>query len=153
MQGMISSPHLSTTLIFDVSRRWSLYLNRCVAASASESLYAPGVTSPSRLRWSWQRWVGGQYVGPILPVSVVDLVHNNGGRGSGGGSTTAKKRKYSTTGGGARVRAYYDAHLPVLSLRYRENSRSILAGAVFPNLHGAVICNNWHLCGVCWEDC
>ena len=30
VQGMISSPHLATTLLFDVSRRWSLYLNWCV---------------------------------------------------------------------------------------------------------------------------
>ena len=36
MQGMTSFPHLATTLIFDVSRRWIQYLNRCVAASASE---------------------------------------------------------------------------------------------------------------------
>ena len=36
VQGMISSPHLVTTLLYDVSRRWSQYLNRCVAASASE---------------------------------------------------------------------------------------------------------------------
>ena len=35
VQGMISSPHLVTTLLFDVSRRWSLYLNRCVAVLAS----------------------------------------------------------------------------------------------------------------------
>ena len=34
LQGMISSPHLATTLIFGVSWRWSLYLNRCMAASA-----------------------------------------------------------------------------------------------------------------------
>ena len=27
VQGVISSPHLATTLIFDVSRQWILYLN------------------------------------------------------------------------------------------------------------------------------
>ena len=36
VQGMISFPHLATTLLYDVSRRWSQYLNRCMAASASE---------------------------------------------------------------------------------------------------------------------
>ena len=35
VQGMISPPHLVMTLLFDFSRRWSLYLNRCVDVSAS----------------------------------------------------------------------------------------------------------------------
>ena len=38
VQGMISPLHLSTAVLFDVSRQWSLYLNRCVAASALDSL-------------------------------------------------------------------------------------------------------------------
>ena len=42
VQGMISSPHLSTTLLFGVSRRWSQYLNRCVEALAFEVVEAPG---------------------------------------------------------------------------------------------------------------
>ena len=32
VQGMISPPNLSTTLLYDVSRRWRLYLNRYVVA-------------------------------------------------------------------------------------------------------------------------
>ena len=43
---MISYLHLDKTLLFDVLRRWSLYLKRCVAASASESLDAPGCHVP-----------------------------------------------------------------------------------------------------------
>ena len=35
VQGMISSPHLSMTLMYDVSLWCSLYLNRFMAASAS----------------------------------------------------------------------------------------------------------------------
>ena len=50
VQGMISSPHLATTLLFDVSRRWSQYLNRCVAESASELEEAPGVSVPFSLK-------------------------------------------------------------------------------------------------------
>ena len=46
MQGMISPPHLDTKIIFDVSRRWSLYLNRCVDASEFESLDAQGYQAP-----------------------------------------------------------------------------------------------------------
>ena len=36
VQRMISPPYLATTLIYDVSRRWSHYLNRCMVVSASE---------------------------------------------------------------------------------------------------------------------
>ena len=32
VQGMISSPHLATALLFDLLQRWSQYLNRCVVA-------------------------------------------------------------------------------------------------------------------------
>ena len=49
VQGMISSPHLVTTLLFDVLRRWSHYLNRCVAELASEVEEAPGASIPFSL--------------------------------------------------------------------------------------------------------
>ena len=39
--GVISCPHLATTFLYDVSRRWIQYLNRCVAA-----LEAPGASFP-----------------------------------------------------------------------------------------------------------
>ena len=51
------------------------------------------------------------------------------------------------------MKVRYDAHLPSMSLRDGENSWSILVGAVFPTLHGHVLCKNCHLCRVCWEDC
>ena len=35
VQGIISSLHLSMTLIYDLSQRWSLYLNRCVPVLSS----------------------------------------------------------------------------------------------------------------------
>ena len=63
---MISSPHLATTLLFDVSRRWRLYLNRCVAALASESLDAPGYQVPFSLEPILAELEGDRYVGPIL---------------------------------------------------------------------------------------
>ena len=56
-------------------------------------------------------------------------------------------------GGSAQVRVRYVAHLTSLSLQNGENSQSILTGAVLPTLHGHVLCKNWHMCGVCWEDC
>ena len=40
VQGMITSPHLYTTLLYDVFRRWSLYLNKCMGVSSSEVLVA-----------------------------------------------------------------------------------------------------------------
>ena len=45
-RGVISSPHLATTLIYDVSQQWSLYLNRRVAVSATKALDAPGSNAP-----------------------------------------------------------------------------------------------------------
>ena len=74
MQGMISSPHLATKLLFDVSRRRSQYLNRCVAASASEVEEAPGASAPFSLEPILVELEGGRYNGPILPASLADLV-------------------------------------------------------------------------------
>ena len=51
------------------------------------------------------------------------------------------------------MRVRYDAHLPALSLTDGENSRTILAERVLPTVQGHNICKNWHLCGLCWEDC
>ena len=55
--------------------------------------------------------------------------------------------------GGARMRVRYDVHLPALSLLDRENSRLILVVTVLLTLRGALLCKNWHLCGVYWEGC
>ena len=113
---MISSPHLARTLLFDVLRRWSLYLNRCMAVSASEYLDDPGCQFPFSLEPILVELEGGQYVGPILPVALRDLVsrandRGGGGGGSGGGSSgssggsgggggsTATKINSSITGG------------------------------------------------------
>ena len=46
LQGIISSPHLATKIIYDVSWWWSLYLNRRVAVSELEALEAPGANTP-----------------------------------------------------------------------------------------------------------
>ena len=75
MQGVISSPHLATTLLFDVLRRWSQYLKMCVAASALEAEEAPGVSGPLSLKKNPGRaGGGGRYIVPILPASLVDLI-------------------------------------------------------------------------------
>ena len=47
---MISPPRLSTELLYDVSRQWSLYLNRYVDASASEDLKFLGANVPFFLK-------------------------------------------------------------------------------------------------------
>ena len=101
LQGMISSHHLSTTLLFDVSRWWSQYLNRCVAESASEVVEAPGASFPFSLEPILVDLEGGRYICPILPALLVDLaagrrlagrsvpksgVGGCGGGGGGGGS-------------------------------------------------------------------
>ena len=64
-----------------------------------------------------------------------------------------KNLSWEPLGGDARVRAQYDAHLPSLYLWYRENLWTLLTGTVLPTLHSHIICKNWHLYGVCWEDC
>ena len=47
----------------------------------------------------------------------------------------------------------YKVHLPALSFQDGEKSRTILAGMVLTTVLGHVICKNFHLCIICWEDC
>ena len=74
----------------------SQYLNRCVAASASEVEEAPGASAPFSLEPILVELEGGRYNGPILPASLADLVTGRqpsggsapkGGGGSGGGGS------------------------------------------------------------------
>ena len=81
---MISYLHLATTFLYDASRRWSQYLNRCMAALASEVVEAPGASSPLSLEPILVELEGGLYIGPILPISLADLV--SGRRSAVGGS-------------------------------------------------------------------
>ena len=114
MQGVISSPHLATTLLYDVSRWWIQYLNRCMAASASEVVEAPGASFPFSLKPILVELEGGRYVVRILPLSLSDLLvgrqaagrNSRGGGdggGGGGGGGDAKKSKVGATWGGREV--------------------------------------------------
>ena len=90
VQGIIISLYLTTTLLFDVSRRWSPYLNRCVTASSSEDVGAPGTIVPFFLEPILLKIEGGSYVGPIVLATLVELVRGihvcgGGGRISRGG--------------------------------------------------------------------
>ena len=49
-QGFISSPNHDMTILFDVSRRWIQYLNRCVALSDSKVEEVPGASVPFSLK-------------------------------------------------------------------------------------------------------
>ena len=90
-------------------RRWSLYLNRYVAALDLESLEAPGCHAPLLLKPILSDLEGGSYTGPIIPASLEEILHKTSGRGGGDGgngdkgssdgSATSKKRKASPTGG------------------------------------------------------
>ena len=103
MQGIISSPHRSTTVLFDVLWRWSQYLNRCVAALASEVEEAPGDSVPFSLKPILVELEGGRYTGPILPAALANLVAGRrpaggsalkgGGVGSGGSGGVQSKLK------------------------------------------------------------
>ena len=125
---------------------------------------APGASVPFSLEPIMAGMEGGHYTSPILPALLANLVTGRRpaggsapkGRGGSGGSVGVQTRKtlpmVAATGGSSRVRVRYDVHLPSLSRWYRENLRSILTGAVLPTLCGHVLCKNWHMCGVCWED-
>ena len=85
MQGVI---------LFDVLRRWSQYLNRCVAALDLELVEAPGANVPFSLEPILVELEGGCYIGRILPASLSDIVtgRHPSGEGSpksgGGGSSS-----------------------------------------------------------------
>ena len=154
MQGIISSPHLATKLLCDVSQWWIHYLNRCMSASASKVVEAPGASVRFSLKPILVEMEGGRYIVLTLPVSLVDLVTGRrpairgvpqncgGGRNGGSGGNKKPLPKVDATGEPAQVRARYDAHLPSLSLRDGDNSRSILAGAVLSTLKSHVLGKN-----------
>ena len=154
-----------------------------MTVSSSEDVGAPGAMAPFSLETILLNMEGGRYVGPFITVPLVDMVsgrrggsitsrrrggNEGGGKGyvcgSGGGSGGDGVRGGCTgwgssgSGGGgagstARVRVCYDAHPTALYLQDRENLRTVLAGTVLTTVQGHVICNNWHLYGLCWGDC
>ena len=85
VQGIIKPPKLSTTLLYYVSRWWSLYLNRCVSTSLSEVHEAPRAMEPLTLDPILLDMEGGRYVRPILLGLFVDLVAGIHGGVSRGG--------------------------------------------------------------------
>ena len=123
---------------------------------------ALGASVPFSLEQILVKLEGGRYIGPILPVSLFDLVTGRwsvgggapkiGGGGSNGGSGGRNKiplTKVHAMGGPAQVWARYDAHLPSMYFWDGDKLRSILSGEFLPNLHSHIICKEWHLCGVC----
>ena len=103
VQGMISLPHPVTTLLYNMSRLWSLYLYSCVSASASEDLEAPGSNTPFTLEPILLELDSGCYVGPILPGILADLLAGRrpgGGDRSGGGGISSGGSGGIVIGGG-----------------------------------------------------
>ena len=80
---MLSSPHLSRTLIYNVSRWWGLYLNKCGGAFYSKALEGPGANIPFLLEPIPFELKEGAYVGPILSVPLLDLIAVQRMSGSG----------------------------------------------------------------------
>ena len=74
VQVVITSPHLSITLLYDLLRRYRLYLNRCMMASSLELLGVPRKTVHFSLEPVLLYMEGGFYVGPLLIGTLVDLV-------------------------------------------------------------------------------
>ena len=83
VQGMISSPHLATKLLFNLSRWWSLYMNRCVDELASEPLDTSGSHVPFLQEKILAKLEGERSVVHILLASLADLVHTTVGGGGG----------------------------------------------------------------------
>ena len=150
-------------------------------ASASEALEDPGSNIPFLFEPILVEIEGTHYVCLIVPRPLADLlalkrpsgrsVNDGGGSGSGvgnggrrsgvrssggrsiGSSMVLKGKKVGAPGGDVRVRLRYDAHVLALSLQDGEKAQAILAGKVLPTPHDHILCNNWHLYCVCWEDC
>ena len=138
----------------------------CVDSSSSEALETLMTNTPFLLESILMEPEGWRYVVPILPGSLLDILAgrrqtvssgsgSGGSSGGGGGSSTASKnQEVGASGEGIRVWMRYSAHLPVLSVRDRENLWTLLARTIVTTLRDHVICKNWHLwVGGCWEDC
>ena len=69
-------------------------------------------------------------------------------RGSGQGWHMVRRLHRCCEGAGS-----YKAHFPALSLRDGENLHTILDGVVLHIVQGCILCNNWQLFGLFWEDC
>ena len=103
VQEMNTSLHISTTLLYNVSRRWLLYLNRCVTASSSEAVGATGSTVPFLVEPILLKLEGGRYMGPLLPATLAELVsgmHGVYGRGGGDGNSSVSGGDVNGVGSG-----------------------------------------------------
>ena len=87
------------------------YLNRCVAASDSEVLEAPGAIVPFSIKRILVDLEKGCYVRLIFQTSLVDLI----------------------------VRVHYEEHLTFLYLWDGENSRFTTEGAFLSTLYSHIL--------------
>ena len=74
VQEIIASPHLTMTPLYDVSRGWSTYLNRCVATSSLEDTGAPEKTVLFSLEHTLLDLEGGWYAGPLRPTKLAEMI-------------------------------------------------------------------------------
>ena len=101
VQGRISFPHLATALLFDVLQRWSWYLNRYVAALASEVEEAMGASVHFSLKPILVELEGGSNIDQIPPDSLAEHIK---GRQTAGGSApkggVGSRSRHADVGGG-----------------------------------------------------
>ena len=71
-----------------------------------------------------------------------------GGTGWSGASAGTRVSRVAT-----RLRVHYEAHLPTLTLQDGENPCTIIVGEVLPMVQGHILCKNYHLYRLFWEDC
>ena len=133
----------------------------CVDASALKVEEAPGASVLFSLKPILAEMEGRRYVGPVLPVTLADLLTgkhaaggsgggSGGGRdggpsnggGSGGSDREPRNSRMGAARGDARVQVRYDVHLTALYLWDGENLTNLLVGTVLPSLHVHALCKN-----------
>ena len=96
---MITYPQLTMALLYDMSWRWSLYLNRCMALSHSEYVGVHRATVTFSLEPTLLYMKGGSYLGPLLMVTLAEMIIGRCGGGSGGNGSGNGSSGRSSGGG------------------------------------------------------
>ena len=89
---MSTYPHLAAILIYDVSRRRSMYINICVTTSSLEDVGAPRAMVTFLVELVLLNLECGRYMVPLLPDNLAEMVSGRrvGGGGRGGGGSGSR---------------------------------------------------------------
>ena len=101
---------------------------------------------------------GGEAVESEEAIEAAEVEEAAEAAGAAKERVGGKGRRGFDTGSGsvegvARVWLCYKDYPPTLYLQGEVNEHNFLAGEVIPIVQGPVLCKNWHLYGLCWEEC